>query len=136
MVPLGEGFFVIDLIKELDCPAIVVGRNKLGVLNHTLMTVAVLETVGVEGINVLMMGTRKPDLSSKTNPQLLEELLGSVPVFQIPYLAGERSSKARVKKSFRKLKKTLAQVLCFDTFSIRSLKVGAASDAWSVASCV
>ena len=39
MVPLGEGFSVLDLIAKLGCEAIVVSRNRLGTINHTLLTV-------------------------------------------------------------------------------------------------
>ena len=39
MVPLGDGFSVLDLIANLSCSTVVVSRNKLGTLNHTMLTV-------------------------------------------------------------------------------------------------
>lgn len=39
-VPLNEKEFVIDLIKKLEAPAILVSRNYLGSINHSLMTAA------------------------------------------------------------------------------------------------
>jgi dethiobiotin synthetase len=38
MVPLNEKDFVIDLVKQLDARLILVSRNYLGSINHSLMT--------------------------------------------------------------------------------------------------
>ena len=39
MVPLGDGFCVLDVIANLGCSTVVVSRNKLGTLNHTILTI-------------------------------------------------------------------------------------------------
>ena len=41
MVPLNEEEFVIDLVKKLNVRVILVSRNYLGSINHSLMTAAV-----------------------------------------------------------------------------------------------
>ena len=41
MVPLNEEEFVIDLVRKLNAPVILVSRNYLGSINHSLMTAAV-----------------------------------------------------------------------------------------------
>jgi len=41
MVPLNENEFVIDLIKKLNAKVILVSRNYLGSINHSLVTAAV-----------------------------------------------------------------------------------------------
>ena len=41
MVPLNEKEFVIDLVKDLDARLILVSRNYLGSINHSLMTAAI-----------------------------------------------------------------------------------------------
>lgn len=38
LVPLNENEFVIDLIKKLGCKVILVSRNYLGSINHSLLT--------------------------------------------------------------------------------------------------
>lgn len=38
MTPILEDYFVADLIKEMDLPAIIIIRSKVGTINHTLMT--------------------------------------------------------------------------------------------------
>ena len=42
MVPLNEREFVIDLIKILDAKVILVSRNYLGSINHSLLTAEIL----------------------------------------------------------------------------------------------
>jgi dethiobiotin synthetase len=41
LVPLNETQFVIDLVKQLDATVILVSRNYLGSINHSLLTAAV-----------------------------------------------------------------------------------------------
>jgi len=41
MVPLNEKEFVIDLVKALDARLVLVSRNYLGSINHSLMTAAI-----------------------------------------------------------------------------------------------
>ncbi|MEO6455121.1 MAG: dethiobiotin synthase [Ginsengibacter sp.] len=42
MVPLNRNEFVIDLIKKLDATVIIVSKNYLGSINHSLLTAKVL----------------------------------------------------------------------------------------------
>lgn len=41
MVPLNESEFVLDLIKKLDAKVILVSRNYLGSINHSLLTATI-----------------------------------------------------------------------------------------------
>lgn len=50
MVPLNENEFVIDLIKQLDARLILVSRNYLGSINHSLMTAQVCRSYGLEPV--------------------------------------------------------------------------------------
>ena len=49
MVPLNESEFVIDLIKQLDGRLVLVSRNYLGSINHSLMTARICRD---QGLNV------------------------------------------------------------------------------------
>jgi dethiobiotin synthetase len=48
MVPLNEAEFVVDLIKLLDARVILVSRNYLGSINHSLMTASVCRSHGLD----------------------------------------------------------------------------------------
>ena len=48
MVPLNEREFVVDLIKKLDARVILVSRNYLGSINHSLLTAEVCKAHGLD----------------------------------------------------------------------------------------
>ncbi len=52
LVPLNQGFFMADLIRQLDLPVLIVSRNILGTINHTLLTIEALQRRGlrIEGV--------------------------------------------------------------------------------------
>lgn len=49
MVPLNENFLMIDLIKKLDAEVILVSKNYLGSINHSLLSAEILK---IRGINI------------------------------------------------------------------------------------
>jgi len=48
MVPLNEKEFVIDLVRQLDARVILVSRNYLGSINHSLMTAKLCRGYGID----------------------------------------------------------------------------------------
>jgi dethiobiotin synthetase len=48
LVPLNQNEFVLDLIKKLDARLILVSRNYLGSINHSLMTAAICRQAGLD----------------------------------------------------------------------------------------
>lgn len=86
MVPLMQNYFVIDLIKELGLPVIVVARPDLGTINHTLLTVnyALKEGARVAGIILNFSSRPKDTPAERTNPSAIRklcpvQLLGAFP---------------------------------------------------------
>jgi len=79
MVPITWKFSFLDLARELSLPVVVVALNKLGVINHTLLTVEACSRFGVSVRGVVLNSFRCTDESSKTNLYSLKRLL-SVPV--------------------------------------------------------
>jgi dethiobiotin synthetase len=90
-VPLvGTKFLVIDMVRWLRLPLLVVARAGLGTINHTALTVIGAHQAGlpVAGV-VLNRYPEKPSLAEATNPQIIAEItevpvLGLVP--EIPDL--------------------------------------------------
>jgi dethiobiotin synthetase len=97
LAPLGEGFDALKLIQRLAASkselsqAIVVARNALGTINHTLLTVQALRSAGISNsaIVVVLMDTHPRDYSSASNPRVLCELLAPVQVVSMPFLGRE-----------------------------------------------
>jgi dethiobiotin synthetase len=111
LVPLGEGFTVRDLIAELGCEVIVVAPNRLGTINHTILTVEALQRIEILGLKTVLMSSHDGGLSALSNSRILAELLAPVPVLPVDFLSGNLLQTEALKKSGNKIKKTLAQIL-------------------------
>jgi len=108
--PLGPDFSALDLICRLRCEVCVVAPNKLGVLNHVLLTVRALpRTVQRECRVVLTNISRKPDPSAQTNAAVLNELLAPVAVF--PYLGPRASTVGSIRRNYSKTRPVLDLVV-------------------------
>lgn len=77
LVPLTRGYAVADLARELGWPVIVVARNRLGAINHTLLTVESVARCGLPLAGVILNDADEgDDVATRTNPAVLEEVLG------------------------------------------------------------
>ena len=85
LVPLGEGFTVLDLIARLRCEVLLVSANRLGTINHTLLSHDRLRDSDLRH-RVVLMDLSVPDASSGSNPGILKEMLAPEPLFQLPFL--------------------------------------------------
>ena len=82
LVPMDAGHTVLDLMRSLMLPAVVVARAGLGTINHTLLTVGALRAAGVPVAGVVV--NRYPsdggaDVATETNVDAIERW-GRVPV--------------------------------------------------------
>jgi dethiobiotin synthetase len=88
--PLGENFDSRDLIVALRATPIIVAQNKIGVVNHSLLTLVALPETMRANARVVLMSQPKPDASAKTNAKLLAELANSK-TFLLPWLGDNLS---------------------------------------------
>ena len=79
-VPLAEAYDMADFAADLKLPVIVVVGNRLGALNHTILTVDAIRARGAEiaGLVVNQLSDEL-DTASITNKGVLEQLTG-VPI--------------------------------------------------------
>jgi dethiobiotin synthetase len=90
LTPLYKGSTSVDLIRLLAIPLIVVARNALGTINHTLLTVEHARQSGLTVVGVILnCCSPNPDVSMETNHRVIRELsgvpfLGEVPFFSHP----------------------------------------------------
>ncbi|MFA6568735.1 MAG: dethiobiotin synthase [Victivallales bacterium] len=80
LVPLTDKFLMIDLISEMDIPAILVSTAGLGTVNHTLLSIEAMKkrNLKIAGIVINRM-PRNPGVVEKDNVRTIERL-GGVPV--------------------------------------------------------
>lgn len=57
MVPLHKDFLIIDLILYWNLPVVVVSRNYLGSVNHTLLSLQVLKQAGIKMMGLIFTDT-------------------------------------------------------------------------------
>lgn len=78
-------FLVLDMVRWLRLPLIVVARAGLGTINHTALTVKAAQQAGVPVAGVVINRyPPKPSLAEETNPEVIEAItevpiLGKVP---------------------------------------------------------
>jgi dethiobiotin synthetase len=115
LVPLGEGYTVADLIAALKCEVLVVSRNRLGTINHTLLTIQTLrgaqQPAARSPVKVVLMQQAKNDPSSASNAEILAELLAPIPLIQLGFMGAKPLSAPAWEKNLKKINKVLAQIL-------------------------
>jgi dethiobiotin synthetase len=60
MVPITKTFLMLDLIEQLALPVLLVSKNYLGSINHTLLSTEALLRRGVRVIGIVFNGERAP----------------------------------------------------------------------------
>jgi len=92
--PLGENFDSGDLIAALHATPVIVARNKLGAVNHILLTLEALPKNARSKAKVVLMSPPKPDTAAKSNVKLLEQFLLQKKILALPWL-GEKFALAQ-----------------------------------------
>lgn len=89
IVPLTPGFLTnIDEIKMLSIPVVLIARATLGTINHTCLTVRVLEQEGIEILGIILNGYQEMGVVEETNPQVIEEITGRKIFGVVPWVSG------------------------------------------------
>lgn len=82
MVPLNDNEFIIDLIEKLNIPAALVVKNYLGCINHTLLSVLVLNQKKIKLKYLILNGNFPPD----TERVICENIPPETEIIRIPDL--------------------------------------------------
>jgi len=77
LVPIAKDYTIADLAADLGWPIVVVVRNKLGALNHTLLTLENICHRGLPLAGIVLNDLEgQPDEATRTNRRVLEEFCG------------------------------------------------------------
>ena len=87
-VPITRDYGVVDLMRDLGLPTVVVAHTQLGTLNHTLMTLDTLKQNGipVRGVVFNQTGPEAPNAIEQDHPRLIGELSGAKVLGEFPYI--------------------------------------------------
>lgn len=82
LVPLIEGCLLIDVVAELGIPTLVVADNRVGCINHTLLTVESLSKRNVRCIGILLNESKASmDPKISENNQATIQAFSGIPVW-------------------------------------------------------
>ncbi len=77
LVPITQKLMLADLAKAMELPVILVVKNQLGALNHTLLTVESMRARGVEPAGLVFNHAHDElDTAAITNKGIIEDLCG------------------------------------------------------------
>ncbi len=129
LVPLTRHQTVRDLIVALDCEVILVSANRLGTLNHTLLSALALEAAGVNKYKTVLMNFTQLDASVRSNSRMLALLLAPHSSYPLGYLGPHPLQMGGLEEKCKKVQKTLARILRFSRVAaLRSLRVDLAAE--------
>lgn len=87
LAPIFHHLTGVDLIRLLEIPLIIVARNALGTINHTLLTVEHARRSGLAVLGIIINHcSPSPDPSAATNPGIIEQMSGIPLLGVMPYL--------------------------------------------------
>ena len=84
MTPITKDYFVRDMIKQMNIPTIIVTRNKIGAINHTLLTVEACKARDVHVCGIVINAIDSDGYDSNSLTDDLQDLtslpvLGTIP---------------------------------------------------------
>ncbi|MBK0383501.1 dethiobiotin synthase [Pedobacter sp. SD-b] len=97
MVPLNDKDLIIDLIKKLDVEVILVSKNYLGSINHTLLSIEALKSRNIKIKGVVFNGDKNPSTEN-----IIIKTTGIEVVANIPQL--EKINKLGIKELVNNVK--------------------------------
>ncbi len=88
LAPITRDYTFADLARDLGWPVLLVAANRLGALNHTLLTLEAIRARGLICAGVVLNQPARPDeedqLAVATNCEILQTLTDA-PVWELPH---------------------------------------------------
>ena len=93
LCPLSDRTTVADLADRLSCPVLIVAANRLGVINHSLLTMEAAERRGLKVAGIVLNDCRpvdeRPDASAESNAGQLQHWRPQIPIYRCRYNSAE-----------------------------------------------
>lgn len=110
LVPLGGRATWEDVLGRLKCPVWLVANNRLGAINHTLLSAQRLQSGGETLAGVVLMNAQRRAAQVKAvseNKAVLATFLRKTPIFEVPFLGEGVADETGILRGRKKIKKTL-----------------------------
>jgi dethiobiotin synthetase len=83
MVPVNNSEFMLDLMRALAMPVLVVSRSALGTINHTVLTLNAIRAAGLGVHGVVVVGHRDQDNERAIERYGNAPVVGRVPLLEV-----------------------------------------------------
>ncbi len=82
MVPICNDYFMLDLLKNMNLPSIIVARSSRRTINHSLLTARVMAAAGLTPLGFILNGYGRfgEGFAESLNADTLGELAPEIPV--------------------------------------------------------
>ena len=109
LVPLTEDVLLVDLVRELEIPVLLVSRNSLGTVNHTLLSIEALRHRGMRILGVIFneIGEERREIR-EDNPKIVEKLGGVEVLGVLPFL----KEMGELRKAFKPVGERILRRIC------------------------
>jgi dethiobiotin synthase len=90
LVPLTEKKLLIDVVKDLKLPVLLVAANKIGAINHALLSLEALSARKIETLGVIFNNISRKENKRvlKDNPKIVKKFAGQIPVITLSFERG------------------------------------------------
>lgn len=93
LAPLNDQYFQADLIRKLNCPVLLVGEDRTGIVNQVLMTIRCAKDWNLNILGVVLLNSR----AGLGNAPAIERFGGGVKVIlEVPPIPDKRSLVAQL----------------------------------------
>jgi dethiobiotin synthetase len=103
LVPINDDLFVVDVIKHLNLPVILVAKSGLGTINHTLLSLEALRKRHILVLGVVLTGSSNPPNRDSIEKYGNIQVLGELP--QLATIDRESLSQIPLPKALHQLLK-------------------------------
>jgi dethiobiotin synthetase len=94
LTPITWEWNMADVARSLGAAALVVGADRLGTINTTLLTLSAIELTGLPCLGVILTSPEQPDASAGTNAAAIARLSGLDRVTTLPRVGDDKIAAA------------------------------------------
>lgn len=108
LVPYNRQTMIVDVVQDLNLPVLIVAKNKLGSVNHCLLTIEALQRRELPILGVVYNGPEGGgDAITQDNPRIVQEISGAPILGELPWT----EDKARLQAAFESISIALNQAM-------------------------
>ncbi|MSR88292.1 MAG: dethiobiotin synthase [Candidatus Margulisbacteria bacterium] len=112
MVPYSDSLTCIDILQEAQLPVLIISSQKLGTINHTLLTIEALQTRGIPIAGVIFNHTvpSEDPLREKDHVEIIQKITGISVLGTLPYLT-DKTDRISIQAAFQPIGKALIKLV-------------------------